>query len=320
VELAKSAVAQEVGSARRVHLEGLDAPVRIGRYGPFVEVQGDGEPIRASLPEDLAPGDLTDEMVAELIRTRSEGPPVLGTHPATGLPIYVMRGRFGPYVQLGEAEEGSDEKPKRASLPNGVQPEDVTLEMAVGLLALPRALGTHPDTGHPIRAGLGRFGPFVVHVKGGENGKDDYRSLKAPDDVLTVRFDRALELLRQPKLRRGQTAVTPLRELGAYPDDGRPVLVFEGRYGPYVQLGPNTGDRKNKPVRATLPKEMTPEQITLEQAVAMLAEKGVTPVAKKAAKKSAKKTAKKAATKTAKTAARKTAKKTAAKRTGKSGE
>jgi DNA topoisomerase-1 len=282
VDLAKSEVKKEIGSARRVQLEGLEAPVRIGRYGPYVEVEEDGKPLRASLPSELAPGDLTDDMVGELIRTRVEGPPVLGEHPETGQPIYLMRGEYGPYVQLGEVEEGSKVKPKRSSLPKGVTPEDVTLELALGLLSLPRVLGTHPVTGQAVKAGLGRFGPFIVHVKGGDGGKDDFRSLQATDDVLTVGFERAMALLDQPKGRRGQAsggAVTPMRDLGPHPADTRPVLVFEGRYGPYVQHGPNTSDRKVKPVRATLPKDVSPQAVTLEQAVAMLAEKAGAPPA-----------------------------------------
>nr|MCU0627208.1 DNA topoisomerase [Gemmatimonadaceae bacterium] len=284
VEKGKAEVKKEVGSARRVQLAGLEAPVRIGRYGPYVEIEEDGKPLRASLPSELAPGDLTDDMVQELIRTRVEGPPVLGEHPETGQPIYLMRGEYGPYVQLGEVEEGSKVKPKRSSLPKGVAPEDVTLDLALGLLSLPRTLGTHPVTGQAVKAGLGRFGPFIVHVKGGEGGKDDFRSLQATDDVLTVGFDRALALLEQPKRGRGGAsggAVTPMRDLGPHPADGRPVLVFDGRYGPYVQHGPNTSDRKVKPVRATLPKDVSPQQVTLEQAVAMLAEKaGAPPVAR----------------------------------------
>ncbi len=293
VDLAKAEVKKEVGSARRVQLEGLDAPVRIGRYGPYVEIEEDGKPLRASLPSELAPGDLTDDMVQELIRTRVEGPPVLGEHPETKQPVYLMRGEYGPYVQLGDVEEGSKVKPKRSSLPKGVQPEDVTLDLALGLLSLPRTLGTHPVTGTAVKAGLGRFGPFIVHAKGGEGGKDDFRSLQATDDVLTVGFDRAMELLSQPKGRRGAAGggtVAPMRDLGPHPADGRPVLVFDGRYGPYVQHGPTTGDRKVKPVRATLPKDVAPTAVTLEQAVAMLAEKaGAAPVARGRATKRASK-------------------------------
>ena len=118
----------------------------------------------------------------------------------------MLTGQYGPYLQLGEVVEGAP-KPKRASLPKGVKPEDATLPMAVGLLSLPRTLGVHPADGHKVQAGLGRFGPYIVHDKGKE-GKE-YRSLKGEDDVLTVQLPRALELLAQPKQGRGRRTATP---------------------------------------------------------------------------------------------------------------
>ncbi|HYW49389.1 MAG TPA: type I DNA topoisomerase [Gemmatimonadaceae bacterium] len=283
VEESAAALKKEMGGARRVQLEGVNADIKIGRYGPYVEVIEDGTPMRASLPGDMAPGDLTDELVQELLRTRQEGPPVIGHDPETGKPIYMMRGEYGPYVQLGDVEEDSKVKPKRTSLPKGITPENITLEIALGLVSLPRQLGMHSETGNPIRASLGRFGPFVVHIKGGDGGKDDYRSIPATDDVLTIALPRALELFSQPKARRGQTAsvVTPLRELGAHPEDGRTVLVFDGRYGPYVQLGPNTSDRKAKPIRATLPNDVKPDAVTMAQAVQLLEAKAGKPIVKK---------------------------------------
>jgi DNA topoisomerase I len=283
VDQSAAALKLEAGGARRVQLEGVNAEIRIGRYGPYVEVIEDGNPLRASLPSDMAPGDLTDALVQELLRTRQEGPPVIGLDPDSGLPIYMMRGEYGPYVQLGDVEEGSKTKPKRTSLPKGVTPENITLEVAVGLVSLPRPLGAHPTTGNAIRASLGRFGPFIVHVKGGDGGKDDFRSIPATDDVLTIGLPRALELLNQPKGRRGVTTsvVTPLRELGPHPEDGRTVLVFDGRYGPYVQLGPNTSDRKAKPIRATLPNDVKPDAVTMVQAVQLLEAKAGKPIVKK---------------------------------------
>src|SRR5690606_16756535 len=149
--------------ASTIELESLPARVRIGRFGPFVEVEDGDKPVTASIPEGIAPADLTEEQVAELVRAKTEGPDVLGNHPETGEPIYVLSGRFGPYVQLGEARENG--KPKRASLPKGVTPDQVTREPAVQLLSLPRTLGEHPETGEPIQAGIGRFGPYVVHQK-----------------------------------------------------------------------------------------------------------------------------------------------------------
>ena len=283
VDASAIALKKEAGGARRVQLEGVNAEIRIGRYGPYVEVMEDGAPLRASLPSDMAPGDLTDDLVQELLRTRQEGPPVIGTDPDTGLPIYMMRGEYGPYVQLGDVEEGSKTKPKRTSLPKGVTPENITFEIAKGLISLPRTLGNHPETMHAIRASLGRFGPFIVHVKGGEGGKDDFRSIPTTDDVLTITLPRAIELLSQPKGRRGvsTSVVTPLRELGAHPEDGRTVLVFDGRYGPYVQLGPNTSDRKAKPIRATLPNDLKPDGVTMAQAVQLLEAKAGKPIVKK---------------------------------------
>jgi DNA topoisomerase-1 len=140
VEQSAADLKKEAGGARRVQLEGVSASIRIGRFGPYVEVMEDGAPLRASLPSDLAPGDLTDDLVQELLRTRQEGPPVIGTDDH-GVPIYMMRGEYGPYVQLGDVVEGSKVKPKRTSLPKGVTPENITLEIARGLISLPRLLG-----------------------------------------------------------------------------------------------------------------------------------------------------------------------------------
>ena len=291
VEHSARAVKQDgAGGARRVELEGLGAAVRIGRYGPYLEFQEDGQTVRANLPDTIAPADLTDDLAHQLLRQRAEGPPSLGTDPATGSPVYLMNGQYGPYVQLGEG--GEDEKPKRASLAKGMTPETVTLEQALGLLALPRTLGTHPETGNAVKASVGRFGPFVVHAKGAADGKDDFRSVPAGQDVLTITLGEAVALLAQPKRGRGAagggTAVQPLRELGAFPGSAQPVLVFEGRYGPYVQLGATPADRKGaKPVRATLPKGVTPEQVTLEQAVSLLEERGATAAAPRGAAKKA---------------------------------
>ena len=259
--------------ARQVAIDGLGATVRIGRFGPYVEREGP-EPLRASLPKDATPADLDPERVEALLRQRAEGPASVGTHPDTGDPIYVMDGQYGPYVQLGQQEEGSKVKPKRSSLPKGVKPEDVTLPMAVGLLSLPRLLGEHPDSKRPVKAGLGRFGPYILH----DLGKDEaeFRSLKAGDDVLTVNLDRAVALLAEPKAaRRGRGAtVAPLREIGAHPNDGKPVQLFDGKYGPYVKHGE---------LNASVPKGTDPMTFPLEAAVELLGDKGKAPKAKRGA-------------------------------------
>ena len=282
--------------AKAVDLENLEAIVRIGRYGPYIEAEHNGNGVvTASIPTDLTPADLDPDQIETLLRQKTEGPEKLGLHPETGEPIFVLVGSYGPYVQLGEVTE-ENKKPKRASLPKGVQLEAVTLDMAVGLLSLPRLLGTHPATGAPIKAGLGRFGPYIVHDQGKE-GKD-YRSLKAEDDVLTVSLDRALELLAQPKRGRGGSRGTkkPLRELGSHPEDKEPVNIYDGPYGHYVKHGK---------VNASIPEGETVESLTLEKALELLAAKAGT---KKTTRKSTRSTAKKKTTNSTKTSKTKTSK------------
>ena len=254
--------------ARTIELDNLNANsemtyrICIGKFGAYIEA-GNGEDIvKASIPEDLTPSDLDPEQIEKLLKQKTDGPEELGIHPEEDKPIYIMTGRYGPYVQLGDESEGSKKKPKRASLPKGVNMEDVTLDLAVGLLSLPRTLGTHPETGCIIQTNLGRFGPYIVHDQGKENGKD-YRSLKAEDNVLTITLERALELLAQPKRsRRGNTKATPpLKDLGKHPENGEAVGVYDGRYGPYVKHGK---------VNASLPKDMSVEDVTLEKALELL--------------------------------------------------
>ena len=168
----------------------------------------------------------------------------LGEDPATGLEVTLRSGRFGPYIQLGEAVNG--EKPKRAGLPKGLTPDDIDLERALGLLSLPREVGKHPEDGEPILAGVGRFGPYVQHGK-------TYANLEAGDDVLTVGLNRAVTLIAEKKLNPGKGrrfGADPGRPLGDHPDKGGPVVVKNGRYGPYVS---------HDGVNATLPSDKTPE-------------------------------------------------------------
>jgi len=266
--------------ARTVDLADLEeAKVRIGRYGPYIEAQNGQGPVKASIPKDVTPADLDPEQVEFLLRQKTEGPDKLGLHPETGEPIYLLLGAYGPYVQLGDATD-ENPKPKRASLPKGVDMEQVTLEQAIQLLALPRTLGHHPESGCPVKVGLGRFGPYVVHDQGKE-GKD-YRSLKAEDDLFTITLERALELLAQPKGRRGRSskAKQALRELGAHPQDNEPVNVYDGPYGPYIKHGKTN---------VSVPKEQPVEELTLEQALELLATKE--PAAKSTGKRSSSKSA-----------------------------
>ncbi len=253
--------------ARTIDLDGLpDAKIRIGRFGPYAEVMRDGEVVRASIPLDVAPADLAMSDLEKAVKQKLEGPDQLGVHPESGETIYILTGQYGPYVQLGEVVEGGP-KPKRASLPKGITPETMTLDMAVGLLALPRNLGNHPETGAKVMAGLGRFGPYIVHDQG-KDGKD-YRSIKGEDDVLTIQLPRALELLAQPKQGRGRRAAAkPLKEIGAHPADKEPVNLHDGQYGPYVKHGK---------VSASIPKGRDPMTVTLEEAVELLAAKAGAP-------------------------------------------
>ena len=263
--------------ARTVELENIAAKVRIGKFGAYLEAENGNGVVTASIPKDLTPAELDPEQVEVLLRQKTEGPDKVGMHPETGEPIYVLIGPYGPYVRLGDVSE-ENKKPKQASLPKGVSIEAVTLEMAVGLLALPRTLGVHPATGGKIQASLGRFGPYVVHDQGKE-GKD-YRSLKASDDVLTVTLERALELLAEPKKGRGGASKSKkaLRELGAHPKDNEPVNIYEGPYGPYVKHGKTN---------ASLPEGATVEDMTLEMALKVLDAKAST---KKSTSKSSKST------------------------------
>jgi DNA topoisomerase-1 len=253
--------------AKAIQLENLEATVKIGKFGPYLEVKKDEEMITASIPTDLTPADLNPEQVQTILRQKTEGPDKVGVHPETGEVIYLLIGSYGPYVQLGEVTE-TNKKPKRASLPKGVKPEDVTLEMAVGLLALPRTLGIHPLTGAKIQTSLGRFGPYVVHDQGKE-GKD-YRSLKAEDNVLTITLERALELLAEPKRGRGGArgaSKAPLKELGTHPQDKEPVNVYNGPYGAYIKHGKTN---------AKMPEGETVETLTLEKALEALQLKAAT--------------------------------------------
>ncbi len=252
-------------TAKSVILEDLQATIKIGKYGPYLEVSRGDEILTASIPADLTPADLNPEQVETLLRQKTEGPDKIGLHPDTGEPIYLLVGSYGPYVQLGDISDDNP-KPRRASLPKGVQPEDITLEQAVGLLALPRLLGTHPLTGGKIKASLGRFGPYIVQEEGKEK---EYRSLKASDDVLTITLDRALALLAEPKKARGARGSTkpPLKELGKHPDDGELVGLYEGPYGVYIKHGKTN---------AKIPEGETAETLTLEQALVALAAKTTT--------------------------------------------
>ena len=276
-------------SACTLLFDGLTSRIRVGKFGPYLETERDGETVTASIPDSLAPADITNAIADNLIELKQRGPQSLGTHPETGLAIFLLVGPFGPYLQLGEmGEDGT--KPKRVSLPKTRDPNSITMEDALAYLSLPRQLGKHPVTGHVVNAGVGMYGPYVKHEK-------TFKSLDKTDDVLTLTMERAIELLAQAKTK---AVVVPLKELGPHPEDKEPVQVFDGRYGAYVKHGK---------VNATLPKGSDPLALTMEEAIPLLAERAASgPAPKKSRGRSAaadtmatpKKAAKKATKKAAK--------------------
>ncbi|MDO8106547.1 type I DNA topoisomerase [Isoptericola sp. b441] len=254
--------------------------LRVGRYGPYLEGTVDGEERRASVPEDLAPDELTADKAREILVSQPEGDIELGTDPSTGREVVAKKGRFGPYVTevIPEPELDPDltaaqrkkelaklPKPRTASLLSSMQLETVTLDDALKLLSLPRVVGTDPASGEEITAQNGRYGPYL------KKGADS-RSLASEDAIFEITLDEALAIYAQPKRGRGASASAPLRELGEDPASKKPVVVKEGRFGPYVTDGE---------VNATLRKDDAVERITLERAAELLAEKRAKGPAKK---------------------------------------
>ncbi len=204
--------------------------VKIGRYGPYIiamEGKKKADEVHASIPEDIAPADLKLGDISELIELSKKGPESIGKHPETGEPIFILSGRYGPYIQLGEVTEDNP-KPKRASLPKGMKPKEVELDVAVHLLILPRELGVHPETKKPIMANNGRFGPYVMH-------DGEFRSLKKDDDVYEIDLKRALELLNEPK--KGRRGSTLIKDFKKHPKTKKSLAVYEGKYGLYIKHG-----------------------------------------------------------------------------------
>lgn len=268
--------------ARSVKLEGLGQyEFHVGRYGAYVKSKRADGDVSASIPDAEAPADLTSEQVEKLIDQKLKGADSLGVDPETGKKIYVLNGRYGPYVQLGESD---DEKIKRGSLPPGLQPADIDLPKALEILSLPKSLGLNPATEKDVKVGIGRFGPFILH-------DGDYRSLPKTETVFTITLPVALEILAQPKKGRGKASA--LKEFGQHPGHDVTVSLFNGPYGPYLKAGK---------VNIGLPEGTTVEQLTKEVAFTLVNEKMGAAPEKKSGAKSAKKakTAKKVVKKTKK--------------------
>jgi DNA topoisomerase-1 len=258
--------------------EGVPVVVRVGRYGPYVEI---GEK-KASLPEDLAPDELTVELAVELADAPS-GDRVLGDHPESGLPVAVRNGRFGPYVTL-VLPEGATDKPPAASVFKTMDPATLELDDALKLLSLPRVLGE--VDGEPVTAQNGRYGPYI------SKGKES-RSLADEEALFTVTLEDALGLLAQPKLRGRAAAAPPLKELGADPVSGKPMVVKEGRFGPYVTDGETNASLRKDDDIETLTDERAAELLADRRARGPVTRKKAAPRKKAAKKAPAKKAAKK---------------------------
>lgn len=223
--------------------------VRIGKFGPFLS---DGE-TRSSLPDGICPDEINVEKAEEILAIAKEGPASLGAHPELGKAIYLKRGRFGPYIQMGEDAE---EDKKNASLLPGMAPEDVTFEDAVKLLEFPKTVGKHPEKGEDIIVANGRYGPYV---KCGT----DTRSIPLEEySPLTIDLEAALKILAMEKRGRRQAAQPKnLKEIGNHPDTGKPVTIKSGKFGPYVTDGV---------INASLPRGVEPEALTMAEAVSLL--------------------------------------------------
>lgn len=271
--------------------------VRVGRYSPFVE-QGDRT---ASLKEDMAPDEVTLQVALEFLDQAERGDEPLGLCPETQKPVFIKVGRFGPYVQRGTTDD--EEKPQNASLLKGMTPEEIDLEKALKLLSLPRELGPHPESQEPVIAHNGRYGPYIKCAA-------ETRSLPTDLSPLDVTLEQALYLLAQPKTRgRGASKKEPLKVFEASPITEKPVQILDGRFGPYITDGTTN---------ISLRKGMMPEEITFDEALALLAEKaaqGPAPKKKKTAKKKA--ATKKSTTKKKPAKKKLAAKKAPAKKTAK---
>ena len=292
-------------TACTLEIDGLTASVRVGKYGPYFEKVDGEEKITASIPDSIAPADISNEVAERLIEEKQRGPQALGIHPEENQPVYLLNGPFGPYLQLGDVTD-ENPKPKRCGVPNCFSVLDMDLETAVSLLSLPRRIGKHPLTDKVVNSGVGRFGPYVTHDKvfaSFDRKSHTYEFDGQVYNVLNIPMDAAVEMLRNTKKRAAPTA---LRELGLHPEYQGAVAIFEGRYGPYIKHGKTN---------ATVPKDTDINSVTMEQAVEWLAARAGKAGAAKGAKRGAsagKKTAGKAAKKSA---ARKASKKKSTKKT-----
>jgi DNA topoisomerase I len=225
--------------------------LKVGKFGAFIGC--------SNYPDCRYTRQFSDSQNGAPEAATPEGK-LLGQDPDTGLPVTLRSGRFGPYVQLGDAD--GEEKPKRASVPRGIDAQNLDLERALQLLGLPREIGLHPETGKPITAGIGRYGPFILH-------DGTYANLATVEEVFSIGINRAVVLLAEKKANIGKgrfqrAPATVLNELGEHPSQGGKIQVLSGRYGPYVKHGE---------VNATLPRSKDPATLSLNEAVELIAER-----------------------------------------------
>jgi DNA topoisomerase-1 len=264
--------------ARSIKFDTLPGVIfHVGKYGAYLTTQKGDEKVNASIPDAEAPADMNLDTVEKLVDQKLHGQDSLGKDPETDKNIYVLSGRYGPYVQLGE----NDAEPKRVSIPAGQDPTQIDLKKALQILELPKTLGQHPATGKDVKVGIGRFGPYIVCEK-------DYRSIPKGQSLFDMTFDQAMALLSTPKKGRGGRAA-PLKVLGQHPATEDEVQLLNGPYGLYVKAGKTN---------ASLPEGETADTITLEKAIGLLNVKmDLKPTKKSGGSKGAKKAAKpKAAT------------------------
>ncbi len=241
--------------ARSIKLVGLDKyEFHVGRYGAYVKTKRGDEVLSASIPDAEAPADVTSEQIEMLIDQKIKGADSIGVEPKSGKKLYVLNGRYGAYVQLGEND---DEEIKRSSLPPGIKPEDVNYEQALEIIALPKTVGLHPELKKEVKVGVGRFGPYIFC-----NG--DYRSIPKTESIFSMTLDKCLEILAQPKKGRGKASA--LKDFGLLPGQDKDIQVqlFNGPYGPYLKAGKtNIG----------LPEGTTVESLTSEKAFELVLDK-----------------------------------------------
>ena len=257
--------ARSLKDVKEFQLKSLDQfEFRVGKYGAYV-CRKNGDKVCASIPDNQAPGEIDVASINKLIDKKISGGDAFGKDPKTGQHIYLLEGRYGPYLQLGDPGDALGKKDnstkqylKRASIPKHLSPEDLTLDQALFLLSLPQTLGVHPDSQKEIKIGNGQYGPYVVH-------DGDYRSIPKEDDLFKIDLKRALELLAQEKRGRGRKVFTPIKDLGVY--DKKTIAIYNGRYGSYIKWGQEN---------YSLPKSAKIESFVLKDAIELIKSKETT--------------------------------------------